>query len=185
MHRFLGLLVLAAALAPGARAQDIQKCVSDENVVAYQDAPCQAGSIDAGILRLPEYADPPQRDAASAPGAEPAAPGTTSDDTSPTGGNVASADTQAPARPISATVRAFPFRRTIALGMTDDQVLNLPDWGRPTHIARTRARLGFRERWTYEATDGARELSFVNGRLAGMDRSPAAPERIAGLSATR
>ncbi len=80
MQRFLGLLVLAAALAPGASAQDIQKCVSDENVVAYQDAPCQAGTIDAGILRLPEYADPPQRDAASAPGAEPAAPGATTAD---------------------------------------------------------------------------------------------------------
>lgn len=186
MQRFLGLLVLVAALAPGARAQDIQKCVSDENVIAYQDAPCQAGSIDAGILRLPEYADPPQRDMASAPGAESAAPGgTASDRASPTGGNVAAADALAPARPISAAVRAFPFRRTIALGMTDDQVLNLPDWGRPTHIARTRARPGFKERWIYEAADGARELSFVNGRLVDMDRGPAAPERVAELSATR
>ena len=69
--------------------------------------------------------------------------------------------------------------------MTDDQVLNLPDWGRPTYIARTRARPGFKERWIYEAADGARELSFVNGRLVDMDRGPAAPERVAELSATR
>lgn len=184
MQRWLGFLVLAATLAPAARAQDIQKCVSDENVVAYQDAPCQAGSSDAGILRLPEYADPPQRDAASAPAADPAAPGLAApDETPPAGGTVAALRASAPTE----AIRTFPFRRTIALGMTDDQVLNLADWGRPARIARTRERHGFRERWTYEAPGGPRELSFVNGRLVDMDgdRGLAAPERVAGLSAAR
>jgi hypothetical protein len=172
MQRFLGLLVLTAALTPGANAQDIHKCVSDENVVAYQSAPCEAGSIDAGILRLPGYADPPQRDTASAPAADPAAPPVAPDDTRPLPGTLAG-------------MHAFPFRRTIALGITDDQVLNLADWGRPTHIARTRIRHGLRERWTYEAAEGVRELSFVNGRLVDIDLDVAGPQRLASLSTTR
>ncbi|MGE5170784.1 MAG: hypothetical protein ACM3JC_10510 [Rudaea sp.] len=172
MQRFLGLLVLAAALAPAANAQDIYKCVGDGNIVAYQNAPCEAGSIDAGILRLPDYADPPQRDAASAPAAEPPTP------------SVAPDATRSDAQTL-AGMRAFPFRRTIALGITDDQVLNIADWGRPTKIARDRWRHGFRERWVYEAADGVRALSFVNGRLVDIDSGLAAPERLASLSTTR
>jgi hypothetical protein len=171
MQRFLGLAILSAALVSGANAQDIHRCVSDENVVAYQSAPCEAGSIDAGILRLPQYADPPQRDTASAPPTD--------------GGTTAVPDEPRAKAATLAGIRAFPFRRAIALGITDDQVLNLADWGRPTHIAHTRARQGFRERWTYAAAEGVRELSFVNGRLVDIDLGPWAPERLASLSMTR
>jgi hypothetical protein len=67
------------------------------------------------------------------------------------------------------TQRAFPFRTSIALGMTDDQVLNVPNWGRPTHIVRSGKRSDFREVWTYDRDGITRTLAFVRGRLAAID----------------
>jgi hypothetical protein len=56
----------------------------------------------------------------------------------------------------------MPFRRkTIATGMTDDEVLNTPNGGVPTRISRTRDKRVWREVWIYESRDGAvRELAF-------------------------
>jgi hypothetical protein len=58
-------------------------------------------------------------------------------------------------------------RRPIALGMTDDEVLNMPEWGRPARIARTRLARGWQEVWSYRDAWGAeRQLYFTNARLA-------------------
>ena len=67
-----------------------------------------------------------------------------------------------------------PGRRTpLCVGMTDDEVLNLPGWGRPAKIVRTRELGAWEERWTYAARDaGSRQLQFVNGRLADVEAEP-------------
>ena len=55
--------------------------------------------------------------------------------------------------------------------MTDDEVLNLPGWGRPAKIIRTRAQREWREQWIYDAAFSApRQLHFVNGALALVER---------------
>ena len=55
--------------------------------------------------------------------------------------------------------------------MTDDEVLNLPGWGRPATIARTRAPREWREDWTYDAgPSGPRQLHFVKGKLTAVER---------------
>lgn len=62
------MVPLAVAWAGVCGAQDIHKCVDIGNGgVAYQNAPCSGVQFDAGHVRLPGYADPPQRDGAMAP----------------------------------------------------------------------------------------------------------------------
>ncbi|HEX5864050.1 MAG TPA: hypothetical protein VF014_07300 [Casimicrobiaceae bacterium] len=60
-----------------------------------------------------------------------------------------------------------PFAATtIFIGMTDTRVLNLPGWGRPTQIVRSKARQGWREQWEYKRSgDESHRLYFENGRL--------------------
>jgi len=61
----------------------------------------------------------------------------------------------------------------LTLGMTDTQVLNLPSWGRPVQIFRTRAKSGWREEWLYKrASNMPRVLYFENGRLAAHEDAP-------------
>jgi hypothetical protein len=66
-------------------------------------------------------------------------------------------------------------RTSIELGMSDDEVLNLPGWGRPAQIARARLARGWEEVWRYgDRYSGGRELRFVNARLADIGDTPAA-----------
>jgi hypothetical protein len=66
-------------------------------------------------------------------------------------------------------------RTSIELGMSDDEVLNLPGWGRPLEIARSRLARGWQEVWRYgDRYSGSRELRFVNARLADIADAPAA-----------
>ena len=67
-----------------------------------------------------------------------------------------------------------PFAATtLFIGMTDTQVLNLPSWGRPVQIFRTRAKSGWREEWLYKrASNMPRVLYFENGRLAAHEDAP-------------
>jgi hypothetical protein len=156
-HRawLFGLIMVASA----AGAQDIHKCVGDAGVIAYQNAPCSGGQVDAGLLKLPDYADPAKRDGASSPPI---------DDSSAPSDGASSLATPSPSA--QDAPGAFPFRTTIGLGMTDDQVLNIPGWGLPTRIVRNGRRRGWREEWTYEAPERHRQLSFLNGRLERIER---------------
>ena len=154
------LALLAFALATVCDAQDIHKCVAGGEV-SYQNIPCAPGEVEARLPRLPGYADPAQRDGATSP------PTDTTFGVSPDALQVS----PAPALPDAQD--AFPFRTSIALGMTDDQVLNIPDWGRPTRIARSGHRQGFREVWTYDRGGARRQLAFVGGRLAAIDAADA------------
>jgi hypothetical protein len=70
--KHLAWLLICMGVATAAGAQDIHKCVA-EGAVVYQTAPCDNGQIEAGVLKLPAYADPPERDGATAPVAHPPA----------------------------------------------------------------------------------------------------------------
>ena len=71
------------------------------------------------------------------------------------------------------TSRLLWRRTALCIGMTDDEVLNLPGWGRPAKIVRTRAQRVWREQWLYDArADAARQLHFVNGKLALIETAP-------------
>ena len=159
MKQRIGMIAwVALALAAGANAEGIRKCV-DHGVVGYQTMPCGVGQVDAGLVKLPDYADPPQRDGATAPAQDAygAAPG---------GEDVV---TPVPTTSPPPSQEVFPFRTSIALGMTDDQVLNMAQWGRPTHIERAGRHRGWRETWTYARPSELRTLTFVEGRLASID----------------
>jgi hypothetical protein len=166
--------IFVGLVAPGfASASDVYKCV-DDSAVAYQGVPCSTGQVEARLPRLPDYADPPERDAASAPTASPE-----STAAAPLPPQEALAGTQ----PVSQ--RGFPYRTTIGLGMTDDQVLNTAHWGRPARILRTRESRRWSEQWTYARADGVRRLSFTNGRLTKIEMGgdDTLPLQIAGLAA--
>ena len=63
----------------------------------------------------------------------------------------------------------------ISLGMSDLEVLNLPGWGRPSKITRSKANGVWREEWLYTTRgDGPRQLlQFTNARLAAIESEPA------------
>ncbi len=61
-------------------------------------------------------------------------------------------------------------RAELRTGMSDIEVLNNRQWGRPLRITRSREARAWHEFWEYEKPDtGARRLHFVNGALAGVD----------------
>jgi hypothetical protein len=72
--------------------------------------------------------------------------------------------------------RRGPWTRTsIEVGMSDDEVLNMPGWGRPARISRARLAGGWEEVWRYgDSYRGERELRFLNARLAQIADTPAA-----------
>ncbi len=75
--------------------------------------------------------------------------------------------------------RALWRRGALCLGITDDEVLNLPGWGRPAAIERARVREGWREAWRYVSAGGrAARLLFLNGQLQNVEE--AAPVAIDG-----
>ena len=160
-HRTWIYACIGFAVATAGHAQEIRKCV-DHGVVGYQNGPCAVGQVDAGLVKLPEYADPPQRDGASAPSNQ--AYGFDANGQDDVGATSAVGAVPQP----PPTQAAFPFRTSIALGMTDDEVLNTPRWGRPTHIERVGRHRGWREVWTYAGPATTRTLSFVEGRLANI-----------------
>jgi len=74
---------------------------------------------------------------------------------------------------------ATPFSATrLFIGMTDTQVLNLPSWGRPAQIERSKAGRAWREQWVYKdrgIADERRLLYFENGRLVAQEDAPPPP----------
>jgi hypothetical protein len=66
------------------------------------------------------------------------------------------------------------WRTSIAIGMSDDEVLNLPAWGRPSAITRSKANRVWYEEWIYRwRMGGISRLSFANGRLTGVETAAA------------
>ena len=147
------LCIALVALASGSRAEDVHKCATPTGI-AYQGRPCSGAELPAqGIVASVAQPRPP-------------APANTADDDGARGAPVCNARPREP--------RRLPWRQaTICIGMTDDEVLNLPGWGRPATIRRTRAPREWREDWTYDAgLAAARQLHFVNGQLALVESPP-------------
>ena len=82
------------------------------------------------------------------------------------------------ARPLQVSQSAPWKPRSLCIGITDDEVLNLAGWGRPSTIARVRGPRGWQEQWTYESrATGSRRLEFVNGKLASVE-TPVADDHL-------
>jgi len=79
----------------------------------------------------------------------------------------------------ASTSLATPFSATrLFIGMTDTQVLNLPSWGRPAQILRSKSGRMWREQWVYKdrgTADERRLLYFENGRLVAQEDAPPPP----------
>jgi hypothetical protein len=79
-------------------------------------------------------------------------------------------------QPTDARLAATPFFATrLLIGMTDTQVLNLPSWGRPAQIIRSKAGRVWREQWIYKdrsTGDERRYLYFENARLVDHEDAP-------------
>jgi len=152
---FAFAVLMATTLWPAFGRADIYKCV-DGAAIAYQSMPCAPGAE-----QTPMEKRPPQ-------------------------GAVLVAEAQpteladAERRPSKGTGTSRPSRRpgpwthtTLTLGMSDDELLNMPAWGRPARIVRTRMPRGWSEEWFYPtATGGERRLLFVNGKLVDIGDSP-------------
>jgi hypothetical protein len=132
------------AFASLGHAQIIHKCAGPEGLV-YRDTPCVASQQEEPISWGTK--DESQRSASS---------GQRSRQIS---------------RQAANSYAGTPFAATtIFIGMTDTQVLNLPSWGRPTQIRRSKARQGWREQWVYQRPgDEWHHLYFENGRLAAQE----------------
>jgi hypothetical protein len=132
-------------------AQAIHKCTAPEGT-AYQSAPCASGASDIVIASLGSaHAESTPR--ADAPVAMPAK-----------------------REPAAGSRRIF-WRTSIAIGMSDDEVLNLPTWGRPSAITRSKSNRIWYEEWIYRwRMGGTSRLSFANGRLTAVETAAAAAE---------
>jgi hypothetical protein len=145
MFRTFFIAAFLALVPLAGSAQEIHKCVSAEGIT-YQGQPCDGRQAIASIAPVNSAQMVRIADAQTTPECAPRP--------------------RAPPR--------LPWRQaTICIGMTDDEVLNLPGWGRPDRIVRTRERRLWHEDWTYDAPLAARRfLHFVNGTLAGVGTEP-------------
>lgn len=139
----------------------IFKCVDGESTT-YQSMPCVSAQVE---IRL--AISQPSRAAAENVSALQSGPGSVASSPSP---------------PRRGT--PWPWRRTLTLGMSDDEVLNLPGWGIPTRIIRARTLRQWREEWIYARTPAEeRHLQFVNATLVDIaDRPPV--EIVASLTSS-
>jgi hypothetical protein len=148
--------VLCAFVALGvdeASATGIYKCV-DGGATAYQSLPCAPGASE---IRLSPPASAVPALLSPAPRADAASP--------------------YPRRP-------GPWKhRTLTLGMSDDEVLNLPGWGRPSRITRVRLPREWREEWIYDGGLLAEQrLYFANAKLVDVVVMPS-EVRVVGAAA--
>lgn len=148
--------VLCAFVAWGANeasATGIYKCV-DDGGTAYQSLPCAPGASE---IRMAQPA--PRGPAMLSPAPRP------------------DAASRYPRRP-------GPWKhRTLTLGMSDDEVLNLPGWGRPSRITRVRLPREWREEWIYDGGLLAEQrLYFANAKLVDIVVTPS-DVRVVGTAA--
>ena len=151
MARFILLCYLFLCVSAATSAADVHKCATAAGIT-YQGVPCDGVELptSTAIASAPQTAPTLRSSAAN--------------------GATARTTPDCGATPQRAS-RRLPWRHTaICIGMTDDEVLNLPGWGRPARIVRTRAPREWREEWSYDArAAGLRQLFFVNGKLAAAE----------------
>lgn len=157
----------------GGNAQAIHKCTAADGV-AYQAAPCAAGASDVLIA---------SRGAAGASDVLVESRGAAGESRSESPAATASA-VLAKRAPEPGAKRLFQ-RTRIALGMSDDEVLNMPNWGRPHSITRSKSNRIWREEWLYRwGAGGTSRLSFANGRLTALETEATGIEPDAPVSVT-
>jgi len=139
------LIAFLAVVSLDAAAGGIYKCV-ERGATTYQSTPCAHGQAETPIA----IANAGVQTTPAQPTAVPVA--------------------------VTATRKRGPWVRTVVeIGISDDEVLNMPGWGRPAQISRSRVGRGWEEVWRYgNAYGGQRELRFVNARLADIVETPAA-----------
>ena len=145
MLRLLPYVFGLLAFTNLSHAQIIHKCAGPEGLV-YRDTPCTASQQE-----------------------QPMSLGTKNESQRPdSNGRQRS---RAMSRQAVASYAGTPFAATtIFIGMTDTQVLNLPSWGRPAQIRRSKARQGWHEQWVYKRPgEEWHHLYFENGRLAAQE----------------
>lgn len=137
--------LLAFASLSHAQNHIIYKCAGPEGVV-YRDTPCTATQQE-----------------------QPMSSGTKDESQRPDSN--AGQRSRPMSRRSADSYAGTPFAATtIFIGMTDTQVLNLPSWGRPAQIRRSKAKQGWREEWVYKRPgDEWHHLYFENGRLAAQE----------------
>ena len=149
LRLFIG--VALAIAAGGCLAQNIHKCTTGDETV-YQSLPCPPGTTD----RMLDVASPSRPATIARP-------------------SVALAAMRTPS--FGDGVRRVFQRTRLALGMTDDEVLNLASWGRPSAIGRYKSGRIWHEEWVYRwRSGGESRLSFANGRLTDAELDAAQPE---------
>jgi hypothetical protein len=159
---------VALAIASVAHAEEIHKCTGPDGIV-YQNLPCAAGQreqdMDA-MTSIQRAASSRDTDASAPQGQGPRAssPALYSN----------RRDRTAARPPQSGRYAGTPFAATtLFIGMTDTQVLNLPGWGRPARISRSKDSQGWREQWVYRnSSDQSSLLYFQNGRLVEREDAP-------------
>jgi hypothetical protein len=140
-------------------AGTIYKCSGGGREVAYQNFPCTEGQQETSMetSSQPAYAQTPN--------------------VKPTGYAPVAQSTPVfvhDPRP------AMPFQHAaLALGMTDDEVLNLPHWGLPVTIVRGKSNRVWREEWRY----ASKRLYFENARLIAIEDEAASLRQVASLTA--
>jgi hypothetical protein len=86
---------------------------------------------------------------------------------------------------VSASAKRVFWRTSIAIGMSDDEVLNLPTWGRPSAITRSRSNRIWHEEWLYRwRIGGTSRLSFANGRLTTVETAESDGDSATPVSLT-
>ena len=144
MNRLHFIYVLSLCVAPLSHAAEIFKCNTDAGVT-YQDRLCTEGTSTLLLRTLPSKPDA-QSDA----------------------GGVAVVADQKPSAPPGRG--AFKGVGQLRGGMSDMQVLNNRNWGKPQRITRNREPRAWHETWTYETgANGNKRLHFVNGTLARVE----------------
>ena len=144
MNRLHFVCVLSLCVSPLSHAEEIFKCNTDAGVT-YQNQPCTEGTT---TLLL--------RSAPSKPDAQ-----------SDTGGVAVVSDQKTPPPPGRATLKGGGELRD---GMSDMQVLNNRNWGKPQRITRNREPRAWHETWNYETgANSGKRLHFVNGTLARVE----------------
>jgi len=159
----LSMTPVAFAQAP---AQSIFKCVDGETT-SYQSAPCGSGQTEARVLAIARADAQSQVQPVSVPASIPAASTAVSIGTAQTRGKV------------------WPPRQVLMLGISDDEVLNMPGWGVPKRIARTKAGREWKEQWTYLTSTGERRLTFVNATLVDAVVDPEATQTARHVATER
>lgn len=150
----LSASLLIPLMSPACHAEGVIKCTSTIGVM-YQATPCAEDSASTVVVAPPMVNNAAPK---LGPVAGPMPPAmSTSMQPNPV--------TPVPAQNTEGAL--LVKRQKLSAGMSDMQVLNLRQWGKPQRITRNRELRAWHETWNYETGENSgTQLHFINGRLA-------------------